>query len=133
MIALIPVAIAAILATAAPALDTVFLRNGGRLRGTVVEEDPAKGISIQLPTGEVRKLLPSDIARVEYGDGSAGAVEVQKGPVKGTPQAVGVPSDSPPPSAAPVNDARYRPLAFVRSSTADNSSGRVVGIAGCSA
>jgi hypothetical protein len=35
-------------------------------------------------------------------------------------------------SAFPANDARYRPLALVRSSTADKSSGRDVAISGSS-
>jgi hypothetical protein len=80
MTSLVPVLIAALLAGAGPTLDTVFLRNGGRVRGTVVEEDPGRGVSIQLPGGELRKLLPSEIARVEYADGPAAAVPAPQEP-----------------------------------------------------
>lgn len=103
---LVPVLIAAFLAGAGPVLDTVFLRNGGRVRGTVVEEDPARGVSIQLPDGELRKLLPSDVARVEYGDGSGAAVPVRQLPTAAPPR------DSAPaaPSASPSGPADFAPL-----------------------
>lgn len=110
MIPLIPLAVAALIASAAPTLDTVFLRNGGRVRGTVVEEDPSRGVSIQLPNGEFRKLLPAEIARVEYGAPSGAAAEAVQEPASPAPAepvaAPGVPSASPdastlPPAATP--------------------------------
>jgi hypothetical protein len=105
MTALIPIAIAALIAAAAPALDTVFLRNGGRVRGTVVEEDPSRGISIQLPNGEFRKLLPAEIARVEYGQPSGSAVEAGPESVKpAPPQPAAAPAEPSASSSGPTND-----------------------------
>jgi hypothetical protein len=74
------VAIAALLAAAAADLDTVFLKNGGRLRGTVLEEDPARGVSIQIPGGDLRKLAPDEVVRVEYGDGAVRTPGAQPAP-----------------------------------------------------
>jgi hypothetical protein len=48
--------------------DTVFLKNGGRARGTVVEEDPTAGVSVRLPNGTFRSFKPQEVARVEYGN-----------------------------------------------------------------
>jgi hypothetical protein len=57
-------------ARADDAPDTVMLTNGGRVRGTVMEEDPEKGTSIKMPDGTVRRLDPSEVKRVVYGDSS---------------------------------------------------------------
>lgn len=54
-------------ARAGEAEDTVFLVNGGRVRGTVMEEDPAKGVAVKLPDGSVRRIAPADVKRVQYG------------------------------------------------------------------
>ena len=40
----------------AAAPDEVLLANGGRLRGTVMEDDPVKGVSIQLLDGSTRRV-----------------------------------------------------------------------------
>jgi hypothetical protein len=104
--------VAALLAGAAPVLDTVFLRNGGRVRGTVVEEDPARGVSIQLPTGELRTLLPAEIARVEYGDGTGGVVGGRPAPAtpQPPPSETGLaPATSPPSAVAPLPPAEPIP------------------------
>jgi hypothetical protein len=69
---IVPATIAALLAVAGPNLDTVFLRDGGRLRGTVVEEAPGTGVTVQLVDGELRKVPAADVVRVEYGDGTRG-------------------------------------------------------------
>lgn len=54
------------LSLAAGADDTVFLKNGGRARGQVVEEDPTAGVTLQLPDGTFRRFKAHEIARVEY-------------------------------------------------------------------
>jgi hypothetical protein len=60
-------------ATAAPASsppsegpDTVYLANGGRMRGLVMEEDPKRGVTIKLIDETVRKLAPGEVKSVEY-------------------------------------------------------------------
>jgi hypothetical protein len=70
---------------ASPGLDTVHLTSGGRARGTVVEDDPATGVTIQLADGTFRRFPRSEIKRVEYG---------------GEPAAP-PPAVAPPPPAAP--------------------------------
>jgi hypothetical protein len=47
-------------------VDTVLMTNGGRVRGTVMEEDPQKGTSIKLLDGTVKKLSPAEVKRVIY-------------------------------------------------------------------
>jgi hypothetical protein len=47
--------------------DTVVLRDGGRIRGVVIEESPALGVRISLPDGTTRGLAPSEVERVIYG------------------------------------------------------------------
>lgn len=51
-------------------IDTVFFLGGGRVRGTVLEESPAAGLTIRLLDGNVRRYARSEIVRVEYADGS---------------------------------------------------------------
>lgn len=53
-------------AAASDAGDTVFLKNGGRVRGVVLEEDPAAGTRLKLPDGTVRAFAPKDVDHVEY-------------------------------------------------------------------
>lgn len=44
--------------------DVVELRNGGMVRGTLVENIPGDHVTIQLATGEVRTFPASDVVRV---------------------------------------------------------------------
>jgi hypothetical protein len=46
--------------------DVVWLGNGGRLRGVVIENDPAHVVRMRLADGSVRELQPAEIARIEY-------------------------------------------------------------------
>jgi hypothetical protein len=57
--------LAAALAAPEPRLDTVHLMNGGRLRGTVVE-DTAEAVMVQLPDGTFRRVKRGDVARIDY-------------------------------------------------------------------
>ena len=77
MLTLAQVALVALLVTADSGYDTVFLQNGGRLRGTVVEETPASGVTIQIPGGQLRTVPPAEIFRIEYRDGSLGLLGPQ--------------------------------------------------------
>ena len=49
-------------------LDTVYLVNGGRARGTVIEDDPARGVTLQLGDGTIRSYARSEVQRIEYGE-----------------------------------------------------------------
>lgn len=105
MILLIPAVVAALLAGADPGFDTVFLQNGGRVRGTIVEEDPARGVTIQVPGGEVRTLLPAEVSRIEYRDGSAGSTGSPPQPLPpaaAPPSSAGPNEPAPPPLPAPA-------------------------------
>ncbi len=54
-------------APAAPAsLDTVYFTEGGRARGTVVEDDPVGGVTIQLADGTYHRYPRAQVLRVEY-------------------------------------------------------------------
>ncbi len=50
----------------ADSLDTVLLTNGGRLRGTIFEEDPQTGVGIRLPDGGTRRIEAGDVKKVLY-------------------------------------------------------------------
>lgn len=50
--------------------DEVRLRNGGLVRGKVMESDPQRGVRIQMADGLVRDIPASDVAKVVYTDQS---------------------------------------------------------------
>src|SRR5512133_3945944 len=100
MTSFVAVTVAALLAASAADLDTVFLNNGGRVRGTVVEEDPARGVSIQLPGGEQRTLQPGEVYRIQYGDGTVKTYGGRQEPAQPAPPPQ-QPADTEPPAAAP--------------------------------
>lgn len=52
--------------SAAPRPDQVLMKGGGRVRGTVMVEDPS-GVSIRLLDGSSRKIPRAEIDRVELG------------------------------------------------------------------
>jgi hypothetical protein len=56
----------------ADAIDTVFLGNGGRLRGAVMWQDPKNGVSIKLLDGSVRVVPAGDVRQVAFGDSAGG-------------------------------------------------------------
>jgi hypothetical protein len=80
--------VAVLLAATAPT-DTVFTVDGGRISGTVLEESPTAGVTLQLPDGTVRRIERSEVARIEFADGTVS-----------TPRAT-----QPPPVAAPAASA----------------------------
>ncbi len=91
-------------------LDTVFLAQGGRIRGRVIEELPGEGVTIQLPDGTMRRYHSSDIARIEYADGS---VSVQRGPYPPRPPPAYPPPGppvAPPPPPQPRGFAPILPV-----------------------
>lgn len=51
--------------------DVIELRNGGTVRGTLVENLPGDHVTIQLTTGEVRTFAASEVLRVGTGEAAA--------------------------------------------------------------
>jgi hypothetical protein len=47
----------------------VFLNGGGRIQGTVLDEDPKVGVTVRLPDGTVKKVPRANIASIDYGRG----------------------------------------------------------------
>jgi hypothetical protein len=83
--------------TAAPAQggnDVIHLKNGGLLRGTIVDVIPGSHARIQLPTGEIAMVQWSEIARIEQG----GAKPPPPPPPTST---AWTPPPPPPPNVAP--------------------------------
>jgi hypothetical protein len=66
-------------APAAPGLDTVYLRGGGRARGTVMDESATTGVKLRLLDGANRFYRPEEIARIEYADGSVSIPGAHRG------------------------------------------------------
>lgn len=75
----------AVLLAAAAQADTAYTADGGRVRGSVIEESP-QGVTIQLLDGSTRRYAAREVVRIEYGDGSVS-----------TPR-----PPAPPPAAAPA-------------------------------
>jgi hypothetical protein len=47
--------------------DTVYLNDGGRIRGVVLEQSPSTGVRVRLPDGTVRSVGTADVNHVAYG------------------------------------------------------------------
>jgi hypothetical protein len=48
--------------------DVVYLKDGGRIRGTVMEEQPDRGVTIRLADGSVRSVPTDEVKIVDYGE-----------------------------------------------------------------
>lgn len=46
--------------------DTVLLKNGGRVRGTVLEESPQTGVSVRVADGTIRTIPAAEVDHVVY-------------------------------------------------------------------
>jgi hypothetical protein len=46
--------------------DIIFLKNGGRVRGTCLEHDPDKGTTVRLFDGSTRRYAPGEVLEVRY-------------------------------------------------------------------
>ncbi len=90
---------AALLATA-PQNDTVFMADGGRVVGTVIEEAP-RGVTIQLPDGTVRRYPARNVLRIEYADGTVSPSRQGPAPAQQPEPAQAAPPQAAPPQAAP--------------------------------
>ncbi len=89
----------AVTLTAAPRYDTIITRQGERLAGTVVEESPSKGVTVELPDGTTRRFEPGGVVRIEFADGSLSTWEPPK--PEGAAAAIPAPQAAPAPVAAP--------------------------------
>ena len=95
---MIHLVLAALLAAAAPS-DTVYTVDGGRVVGTVLEESPSSGVSIQAPDGTVRRIPAGQVARIEFSDGTVSEAR--------PPPAAAVAAPAPPPHQAGPSDAVF--------------------------
>lgn len=87
--------------------DTVFLKDGGRVRGTIMVESPTAGVQVQLPNGSLHQVAAADVDHVEYGDENKGA----PAPAAATPAPTGAPAMSDAPASAP-GDPEQKKLTF---------------------
>jgi hypothetical protein len=74
--------------------DVIILKDGGRLRGLIMEEQPGKLVRIKLADDTVREISAADIGEIHYG-----AVEKPVEPPGPAPAAT--PPPVPPPPVAP--------------------------------
>jgi hypothetical protein len=86
----------------------VFFLGGGRVRGTVLEESPANGVTIRLLDGNLRRYSRDEIVRIEYSDGSVSRRRQAPppAPVPAAPPPAVAPA---PPPALPPQPPAYQP------------------------
>ncbi len=97
----------AVALTAAPRYDTIITRDGARLAGTVTEESPTKGVTVELPDGTLRRFDPGAVVRIEFADGSVSSWEPPKAaaapaPAVAAPAVVAAQATPPPPPQPPA-------------------------------
>lgn len=91
----------------ADGVDTVYLMNGGRIRGQVMVEDD-KGVSVKLPDGTTRQVAKKEVSRVEYAP--TGAAAAPAPPSTAAPVAPAVPpvsEEEPAPKPKPKRKHHY--------------------------
>ena len=99
----------AVALTAAPRYDTIITRDGARLAGTVVEESPTKGVTVELPDGTLRRFDAGAVVRIEFADGSVSTWEPPKADAQ--QPAGALPPVAPPPSVTAPAPAPVAPPA----------------------
>ena len=110
--------------TAAPAqpVDTVFLADGGRVRGQVMEEHPKTGVRVRLADGTVRDIPAAEVDHVAYG-GSPSAPPVVPPPVSPPPKPPGPPPTASSPTQPKPRAPTHRPASIPRTAGLRVSSG----------
>jgi hypothetical protein len=93
-------------ALAGDADDVVFLDNGGRLRGVVVEEGPAS-VTIKLADGTIRSLARARVRQIAYGP--AAPPTAPAAPAAPALPAAPVAVLAPPPPVPPAAGWRFTP------------------------
>jgi hypothetical protein len=85
--------------------DAVELKNGGYLRGLILEVDPTSHLSLRLPDGQVRRIPIAEVASAERG----GKPLNLAAPTAGTAPPVAPPTAPTPTAPAPAVTARAAP------------------------
>jgi hypothetical protein len=87
--------------------DVVFLKNGGRARGVIIESDPAKSTRIRLQDGSIRTFEAAAVDHIAYGsDGATLATPAKPAaPAKSSPAVVAQPPAPPSAAGAPAQPA----------------------------
>jgi translation initiation factor IF-1 len=114
--------VAALLA-AAPPSDTVYTVDGGRITGTVLEESPAAGVTLQLPDGSVRRVDRAQIQRIEFADGTVSTVHPTAPPAApaAAPAAAAAAAAPPPTATGPIDTAYFKGGGRVRGTVMEES------------
>jgi hypothetical protein len=82
--------------------DAVELKNGGYLRGLIVEVDPASHVSIRLPDGQVRRIPVAEIESADRDGKTIALSGTRATPPAPAPSTSGAPAVPAPPNAAPA-------------------------------
>ncbi len=123
---MISLLVAAMLAAAAPS-DTVFTVDGGRITGSVLEESPASGVTIQLPDGTVRRIDPGQVQRIEFADGTVStarmppAAVAPPAPAPAAPAAAAPAAPAPSTTQGPIDTAYFKGGGRVRGTVMEES------------
>ena len=56
--------------------DVVHLEDGGRIRGTILEETADEGVRVQMFDGKTKLIPPEDVKRVEYDESTTAPTHV---------------------------------------------------------
>ncbi len=94
-------------AKASETTDTVYFLGGGRVRGTVIEENPRTGVRVRLLDGTVQTYPRDDLVRIEYADGSVSHRVTAAPPPPAAPPTAAAPP--PAPAALPPPYDHHRP------------------------
>jgi len=84
--------------------DAVELKNGGYLRGLILEVDPASHVTVRLPDGQVRRIPIADVAAADRGGKPINLTAAPGAPAAPTPTPApspGTPAATPAPPASP--------------------------------
>ena len=85
--------------------DVIYMKNGGILRGTIIDAIPNSQARIQLATGEIATVPWQEIARIEHGDA--------RGPLPGPPLPAPGGGLTPPPPVPGPGEPRPAPPSSV--------------------
>jgi hypothetical protein len=93
------------------AADNVYFLGGGRVRGTVIEENPKTGVKVRLLDGTMQVYPRDDLVRIEYADWSVSRRVTPPPPAAAAaapPQPAAAPTPAPP--AHPAEKRQLIPL-----------------------
>ena len=108
---MVGLALLAVATTARADEDAVFLKNGKKLTGKVVDEDAKKGVTIELKDGKKRTFKPKEVERVEKARPTEPAKAAEP-PAPPKPKVEEPEADDEPPPPAPPGDHVRRGVSF---------------------